>query len=162
MPKFIFKRVNCKFRFPTALEDNTNSWSASLALGTSPPEFPLKWQGRGQHGMGWVEKQRSRMWRKWEFRYRETFFFPYLNDKENMANSSSEHVPLPITSAQAHRAEILENPLRVSLFNFHIVCSGEGGESWYGAQHNDVMWDSCPGNSYYSWSFQRLWKRFHV
>ena len=28
------------------------------------------------------------------------------------------------------------------------------------AQQNGVMWDSCPGNSYYSWSFQRLWNRF--
>lgn len=59
----------------------------------------------------------------------EKLFFPYLKDKENMANSSFEHVPLLNTSALAHSAEILENPLRVSLFNFHFVCSGEGGES---------------------------------
>ncbi|XP_036930456.1 NIPA-like protein 2 isoform X1 [Acanthopagrus latus] len=41
-----------------------------------------------------------------------------------MANSSSEHVPLLNTSAKAHRAEILENPLRTYLLGIIISICG--------------------------------------
>lgn len=44
-----------------------------------------------------------------------------------MANTSSQQAFLHVSSAQAHRAEILENPLRVSLFKFLSVWSGGGG-----------------------------------
>lgn len=47
-----------------------------------------------------------------------------------MANKSSEEAVLHLTSAQAHRAEILENPLRVSLINSPTVRSGEGEDSY--------------------------------
>lgn len=40
-----------------------------------------------------------------------------------MANSSSPHEAVDMTSPQAHRSEVLENPLRVSLFTFVTVCS---------------------------------------
>lgn len=44
---------------------------------------------------------------------------------EKMANSSSSHVFPSLTPALAHRAEVLENPLQVSLFNFETFWQGE-------------------------------------
>ena len=164
MPKCIFKRVNCKFRFPTALEANTNSWSASLPPGTSPPEFPLKWQGRGLRGMGWVEKQRSRMWRKWEFRYRETFFFSVFliqTKRKTWRIRALNMCPCwtpPLRRTALRSWKIRSGWVCLTFTLFAQVTVGKVDTDR--AQQNGVIWDSCPGNSYYSWSFQRLWNRF--
>lgn len=48
-----------------------------------------------------------------------------LHDLENMENSSSSHAFPSLIPAQPHRAEILENPLRVSLFDFEKVWQRE-------------------------------------
>jgi len=72
-----------------------------------------------------------------------------LNDTGSMANSSSEHADLNTTSPQPHRAEILENPLQVSLFHFFFL----KGKKVFGSGAADtvsVTWNSrC-----YTWLFQ--------
>lgn len=74
-------------------------------------------------GKGCVEKQRVKMWRKWAVIDRNSISL--LNYKESMTNTSSEQAGLPVSPAQTHRAEILENPLRVSLFKLSVWSGGE-------------------------------------
>lgn len=73
-------------------------------------------------GMRWKWDVTPDMWRRKESRQTSVSF---LRDMEKMANSSSSHVFPSLTPALAHRAEVLENPLQVSLFNFETFWQGE-------------------------------------
>lgn len=96
--------------------------------------FPLSfhWGDRDVGRMGWdeVTDGSMRMWRDVGVVSQKNIN-SLLYEKENMANSSSHavHAAPHMTSAQAHRADILENPLQVSLFKFWLFGQVKE-ESW--------------------------------
>lgn len=67
---------------------------------------------RGETSYEYVERAGVITWKNPSF---------LLDEKENMANSSSPLAAAPMTTAQGHRAEVLENPFQVSAWLSHWI-----------------------------------------